>query len=173
MSAEQLLTPIEFFGVFNLPAVLYLGFLNNHSIHHRGELATYLRPMGSKAVSYTHLDVYKRQRPLRSPPFARSTKSRWAKAPWARSQRRCRKSSTRLCAARRTTGITGSRPSRPEARCAANSPSAYNQRVRWERSRGPGRIRPGKLVRVRRHLNSGARHASLFRPCKPETKHLT
>lgn len=51
MSGEQLLTPIEFFGVFNLPAVLYLGFLNNHSIHHRGELATYLRPMGSKVPS--------------------------------------------------------------------------------------------------------------------------
>jgi uncharacterized damage-inducible protein DinB len=34
--------------VFNLPAAFYLGFLNNHSIHHRGELATYLRPMGSK-----------------------------------------------------------------------------------------------------------------------------
>jgi len=48
LSAEQLLTPIPFFGVFNLPAVLYLGFLNNHSVHHRGELATYLRPMGSK-----------------------------------------------------------------------------------------------------------------------------
>ena len=48
MSAEQLLTPIGFFGVFNMPAVFYLGFLNNHSIHHRGELATYLRPMGSK-----------------------------------------------------------------------------------------------------------------------------
>jgi len=48
MSAEQLGTPIEFFGVFKLPAVLYLQFLNNHSIHHRGELATYLRPMGSK-----------------------------------------------------------------------------------------------------------------------------
>jgi len=48
LTPEQLLTPIEFFGVFNLPAVLYLGFLNNHSIHHRGELATYLRPMGSK-----------------------------------------------------------------------------------------------------------------------------
>ncbi|MFZ3340694.1 MAG: DinB family protein [Terriglobales bacterium] len=48
MSAEQLATPIEFFGVFNLPAALYLQFLNNHSIHHRGELATYLRPMGSK-----------------------------------------------------------------------------------------------------------------------------
>ena len=51
MSPEQLLTPIEFFGVFNLPAVAYLGFLNNHSVHHRGELATYLRPMGSKVPS--------------------------------------------------------------------------------------------------------------------------
>ena len=51
LTAEQLMTPIEFFGVFNLPAVFYLGFLNNHSIHHRGELATYLRPMGSKVPS--------------------------------------------------------------------------------------------------------------------------
>jgi uncharacterized damage-inducible protein DinB len=51
MTAEQLMTPVEFFGVFNLPAVFYLGFLNNHSIHHRGELATYLRPMGSKVPS--------------------------------------------------------------------------------------------------------------------------
>ena len=51
MTAEQLTTPVEFFGVFNLPAVAYLGFLNNHSIHHRGELATYLRPMGAKVPS--------------------------------------------------------------------------------------------------------------------------
>jgi len=51
MTAEQLTTPVEFFGVFNLPAVAYLGFLNNHSVHHRGELATYLRPMGSKVPS--------------------------------------------------------------------------------------------------------------------------
>ena len=48
MTAEQLGTPIEFFGVFNLQAALYLQFQNNHSIHHRGELATYLRPMGAK-----------------------------------------------------------------------------------------------------------------------------
>ena len=47
LSAEQSLTPVQFFS-FNLPAAFYLGFLNNHSIHHRGELATYLRPMGSK-----------------------------------------------------------------------------------------------------------------------------
>jgi uncharacterized damage-inducible protein DinB len=51
MSPGQLMTPIEFFGLFNLPAAFYLGFLNNHSIHHRGELATYLRPMGSKCPS--------------------------------------------------------------------------------------------------------------------------
>jgi uncharacterized damage-inducible protein DinB len=51
MTAEQLMTPVGFFGVFNLPAAFYLGFLNNHSIHHRGELSTYLRPMGSKVPS--------------------------------------------------------------------------------------------------------------------------
>jgi len=51
MSAEQLMTPISFAGIFNFPAVVYLSFLNNHSIHHRGELATYLRPMGSKVPS--------------------------------------------------------------------------------------------------------------------------
>jgi len=51
MSAEQLMTPVSFAGVFNFPAVFYLAFLNNHSIHHRGELATYLRPMGSKVPS--------------------------------------------------------------------------------------------------------------------------
>ncbi|MGB9236533.1 MAG: DinB family protein [Terriglobales bacterium] len=48
MSPAQLATPVDFLGVFNLPAAFYLAFLNNHSIHHRGELATYLRPMGSK-----------------------------------------------------------------------------------------------------------------------------
>jgi len=47
LSADQLLRPVQFF-MFNFPAAFYLGFLNNHSIHHRGELATYLRPMGSK-----------------------------------------------------------------------------------------------------------------------------
>jgi len=51
LSAEQLLTPVNFMGAFNFPAVFYIAFLNNHSIHHRGELATYLRPMGSKVPS--------------------------------------------------------------------------------------------------------------------------
>jgi uncharacterized damage-inducible protein DinB len=48
LSAEKLTTPLNFMGVFNFPAVMYLGFVNNHAIHHRGELATYLRPMGAK-----------------------------------------------------------------------------------------------------------------------------
>jgi uncharacterized damage-inducible protein DinB len=51
MSAQELLTPVDFFGVFNLPCVHYLGFFNNHSVHHRGALATYLRPMGAKCPS--------------------------------------------------------------------------------------------------------------------------
>ena len=51
LSGEQLATPVNFMGVFNFPAAFYLGFLNNHSIHHRGQLATYLRPMGSKCPS--------------------------------------------------------------------------------------------------------------------------
>jgi uncharacterized damage-inducible protein DinB len=51
LSAEQLMTPVNFMGAYNLPAVFYLSFLNNHNIHHRGELATYLRPMGSKVPS--------------------------------------------------------------------------------------------------------------------------
>jgi len=50
LSAAQLQTPIPFF-TFNFPAAFYLGLLNNHSIHHRGELTTYLCPMGSKVPS--------------------------------------------------------------------------------------------------------------------------
>jgi len=51
LTPDQLTQPVNFMGIFNFPAVMYLGFLNNHSIHHRGQLATYLRPMGSKCPS--------------------------------------------------------------------------------------------------------------------------
>jgi uncharacterized damage-inducible protein DinB len=51
MTPEQLCTPVDFLGAFNMPVVFYLTFVNNHSIHHRGQLATYLRPMGSKVPS--------------------------------------------------------------------------------------------------------------------------
>jgi len=48
MTPDQLLTPVDFFGAFNLPAFMYMEFWKVHMIHHRGWLASYLRPMGSK-----------------------------------------------------------------------------------------------------------------------------
>jgi len=48
---EKLAQPVNFLGAFNFPAGFYLGFLNNHMIHHRGQLSCYLRPMGSKVPS--------------------------------------------------------------------------------------------------------------------------
>jgi uncharacterized damage-inducible protein DinB len=40
--------PLNFFGIYNLPAVMYLQFMLLHSVHHRGQLTAYLRPMGAK-----------------------------------------------------------------------------------------------------------------------------
>lgn len=51
MTPEQLVTVLNFYDSFHLPAYVYLSFLEKHSIHHRGELVTYLRPMGSKVPS--------------------------------------------------------------------------------------------------------------------------
>ncbi len=48
LSAEKLAQIVDFRGLFQLPAVMYLGFMMHHSVHHRGQLSTYLRPMGSK-----------------------------------------------------------------------------------------------------------------------------
>jgi uncharacterized damage-inducible protein DinB len=45
---EKLTEIIDFFGFFKWPNVEYLGFAQNHSVHHRGQLASYLRAMGSK-----------------------------------------------------------------------------------------------------------------------------
>lgn len=51
LSEQQLSKPVDFYGAFNYPAVFYLSFVTSHSIHHRGQLATYLRPMGSHVPS--------------------------------------------------------------------------------------------------------------------------
>jgi uncharacterized damage-inducible protein DinB len=48
MPDADMLRVVDFFGLFKWPAVSYLGFGNNHSIHHRGQLATHLRAMGGK-----------------------------------------------------------------------------------------------------------------------------
>ena len=51
LSGEQLTKSIDFRGMFQLPAVSFLQLSQNHSIHHRGQLSTYLRPMGGKVPS--------------------------------------------------------------------------------------------------------------------------
>jgi uncharacterized damage-inducible protein DinB len=50
-SGEQLLTPIDFARLFNFPAYAYLQSGISHTIHHRGQLSTYLRPMGARVPS--------------------------------------------------------------------------------------------------------------------------
>lgn len=51
MSGEDLAKIVGFFGVFQMPNATYLGFWNNHSIHHRGQLSTYLRAMNAHVPS--------------------------------------------------------------------------------------------------------------------------
>lgn len=48
LSGGQLTKIIDFRGLFQMPAVAYLNFSLNHSIHHRGQLSTYLRAMGGR-----------------------------------------------------------------------------------------------------------------------------
>jgi uncharacterized damage-inducible protein DinB len=51
LSGEQLAKSVDFRGMFQQPAVLYLHLFQSHSIHHRGQLSMYLRPMGAKVPS--------------------------------------------------------------------------------------------------------------------------
>ena len=48
LSGEQLTQEVSLLGIFNLPAIGFLSFMIRHTVHHRGQLSTYLRPMGSK-----------------------------------------------------------------------------------------------------------------------------
>jgi uncharacterized damage-inducible protein DinB len=51
LSGEDLSKIVDFFGVMKMPNVVYLGFWNNHSIHHRGQLSTYLRAVDAHVPS--------------------------------------------------------------------------------------------------------------------------
>jgi uncharacterized damage-inducible protein DinB len=51
LTGDQLAGIVDFYGMFQLPAAAYLNFANIHCIHHRGQLAAYLRPMGGKVPS--------------------------------------------------------------------------------------------------------------------------
>lgn len=48
MTPAQLAEPVDFFGMMNMPRASWIGFAMNHSIHHRGQLSAYLRPMECK-----------------------------------------------------------------------------------------------------------------------------
>ena len=47
LSGEHLAKTAQFY-TFNLPIVQYIQFSMVHSVHHRGQLSVYLRPMGAK-----------------------------------------------------------------------------------------------------------------------------
>jgi uncharacterized damage-inducible protein DinB len=48
LSGDQLAKVIDFRGMFQMPAVAFLDMGLRHSVHHRGQLSTYLRPAGGK-----------------------------------------------------------------------------------------------------------------------------
>jgi len=48
LPVDALMKVVDFRGIFQLPAVAYLQTAQIHSIHHRGQLSMYLRPMGAK-----------------------------------------------------------------------------------------------------------------------------
>lgn len=48
LPAEKLAADIDLFGMIQMPAVNFLQMCVKHSVHHRGQLSSYLRAMGGK-----------------------------------------------------------------------------------------------------------------------------
>lgn len=48
VSGEKLSESIDLLGIITMPAVNFLAMAVKHSVHHRGQLSTYMRPMGGK-----------------------------------------------------------------------------------------------------------------------------
>jgi len=48
IGGEPLVKMVDFRGLFQLPAVAFIQLAINHTIHHRGQLSMYLRPMVAK-----------------------------------------------------------------------------------------------------------------------------
>ncbi len=47
LTGEQLAAPVSFMGMEPLPVVFYIGWSAHHTIHHRGQLSTYVRAMNA------------------------------------------------------------------------------------------------------------------------------
>ena len=47
-SGAAMAREVDFFGMMKMPAASFLALANNHTMHHRGQLAAYLRALGSK-----------------------------------------------------------------------------------------------------------------------------
>jgi uncharacterized damage-inducible protein DinB len=48
LPADKLAETLDFFGMMKMPRASFVVMANNHSVHHRGQLAAYLRALGSK-----------------------------------------------------------------------------------------------------------------------------
>jgi uncharacterized damage-inducible protein DinB len=51
LTGEQLIKMVDFRGMFQRPAVMFVLIGLHHTIHHRGQLSAYLRSMGAKVPS--------------------------------------------------------------------------------------------------------------------------
>src|SRR5579864_7054819 len=51
LPADRLVKIVDFRGVLQRPAITFIDVGLRHSIHHRGQLSMYLRPMGAKVPS--------------------------------------------------------------------------------------------------------------------------
>ena len=48
LSADKLASTLDLMGMIQMPAVNFVALTTKHSVHHRGQLSTYLRPTGGK-----------------------------------------------------------------------------------------------------------------------------
>ena len=69
MPGEQLIRAVDFRGIFQRPAWFFLQVGLMHTVHHRGQLSTYLRPMGGKVPaiygeSYDSAEAKKAAQPV-------------------------------------------------------------------------------------------------------------
>jgi uncharacterized damage-inducible protein DinB len=51
LSGEDLLKKLDLLGLMQMPGIDFLSLAVRHTAHHRGQLSTYLRPMGAKVPS--------------------------------------------------------------------------------------------------------------------------